>query len=326
MNMGKQRIRVEFVRLISFLSLFFIGCENGTGEMKQAYAPDVPAYSFTAENGSNALARAGELVSRFTPRDAGTKGAEEAAAWICGQLQAVGVDAKVDSFSDKTPRGETRFHNVLGTIPGTGDEWIVLLSHFDTMSGVGKGFEGANDGASSTGLLLELARVLRAAGPHQVHLLFGFMDGEECMVTYCDYDGFHGSKRLAAQMKRDGKKVRAVLLADMVGDRDLKITVPRNASPALRVLALEAAEKVGVRDSIGLFDGIVYDDHQAFLDVGFPAVNLIDFSFGSAPGKNDYWHTPQDTMDKLSAESLFVTGRILCEMIRQLESRQTKER
>ena len=85
------------------------------------------------------------------------------------------------------------------------------------------------------------------------------------------------------------------------------------------MLALEAAEKAGVREYIGLYDGAVFDDHQAFLDQGFPAVDLIDFEFGSAPGKNDYWHTPQDTMDKISAESLHVTGRIICGMIERLQ-------
>ena len=107
---------------------------------------------------------------------------------------------------------------------------------------------------------------------------------------------------------------------DMIGDRDLKITVPRNCAASLRALALDAAEAVGSRDKIGLFDGYIYDDHQAFHDLGYPSVDLIDFSYGSSPDANDFWHTPQDSVDKLSADSLLVTGRIVTEMINRLES------
>jgi len=277
------------------------------------------ALAFTAAQATNALAHVTAFVTACTPRDAGTPGAERAALWLHERLRAQGLDATVDRFTEPTPRGPREFRNVLATIPGTGDAWIVLLSHFDTMSGIGERFQGANDGGSSTGLLLELAAALRAAGPLNANILCGFMDGEECMLGYSDRDGFHGSKRLARAMKRDGKKIKAVILMDMVGDRDLKITIPRNGTPALRVLALEAAEATGDRDRIGLFDGVIYDDHQAFLELGYPAVDLIDFHFGSRPGENDYWHTLQDSLDKLSADSLLTTGRIVMEMIQRLE-------
>lgn len=312
----------EFLFLLVPCCFLLGGCGGPSDQTEQCASP-IPI-EFSLQNASNAWSAAGALVAGYTPRDAGTDGGERAAKWLHEELQKREICSQIDTFRDKTPRGEKSFHNVLGTLEGTGEEWIILLSHFDTMSGIGKGFEGANDSASSTGLLLELARVLRSTGPHKTNFLFGFMDGEECMLTYCEIDGFHGSKRLARQMKKERRNVRAVILADMVGDRDLKITLPRNGTAELRVLALEAAEKAGVRDRIGLFDGAVFDDHQAFLDQGFPAVNLIDFEFGSAPGKNDYWHTPQDTMDKISAESLHVTGQIICEMIGQLQGSARK--
>jgi len=91
--------------------------------------------------------------------------------------------------------------------------------------------------------------------------------------------------------------------------------------PTQRVVipfALEAAEATGERGKIGLFDGDIYDDHQAFLNLGYPAVDLIDFDYGSQPGLNDYWHTVKDTTDKLSADSLLATGRIVLEMINRL--------
>lgn len=277
-----------------------------------------PALTFTASQASNAFELVEALVTEHTPRDAGTPGAERAAQWIAERLKGSGLTVEIDTFTDPTPRGPKEFHNVLATIPGSSGEWIILLSHFDTMSGIGGGFQGANDSGSSTGLLIEMASALQAASPHRHNILCAFMDGEECMVSYSERDGFHGSKRLARQQKAAGATIRAVILMDMVGDRDLKLTVPRNSTGALRLLALEAAEATGDRAKIGLFDGIIYDDHQAFLDLGYPAVNLIDFEFGSRPGKNDYWHTPEDTLDKICADSLLVTGRIVMEMLNRL--------
>ncbi|MDD4621656.1 MAG: M28 family metallopeptidase [Kiritimatiellae bacterium] len=292
------------------------GC--GDKPASGAGAAQASALTFTAGQATNAFGLVAALTAERTPRDAGTPGAERAARWIADRLIERGLEARIDTFTEPTPRGPKRFHNVLAEITGASGEWIVLLSHFDTMSGIGGGFEGANDSGSSTGLLIEIAAALRAAGPHRHNLLFGFMDGEECMVAYSGRDGFHGSKRLARQLKASGSKIRAVILMDMVGDRDLKLTVPRNSTGALRLLALEAAETVGDRSKIGLFDGVIYDDHQAFLDLGYPAVNLIDFEFGSRPGRNDYWHTPADTMDKICADSLLVTGRIVMEMLNRL--------
>lgn len=296
--------------------LALVGC--GDRPPAAEIAPEPCVLSFTSAQASNAFAYVAGLVKECTPRDAGTPGAEKAAHWIHDRLAERGVDVRIDRFTDPTPRGLKPFSNVLATLPGTGDGWIVLLAHFDTMSGIGEGFQGANDSGSSTGLLIELAAILRAAGPLPHNILCGFMDGEECMLAYSDRDGFHGSRRLARQMKAEGRSVKAVILMDMVGDRDLKLTVPHNGTAALRLLALKAAEATGDRDRIGLFDGIVYDDHQAFLDLGFPAVNLIDFAFGSSPGSNDYWHTPADTLDKISVDSLRTAGRIVLEMINRL--------
>lgn len=273
---------------------------------------------FTASQSSNALDRVGSLIAAATPRDAGTEGAERAAKWIKATLSRHGLATHIDTFTDTTPRGERSFHNVLATIPGNGKGWVLLLSHFDTKCGIGAGFEGANDSGSSTGLLMELAVALQAAAPLRHTFLCAFLDGEECMDDYAEHDGFHGSKRLARQMRRADRKILAVILMDMVGDKDLKLTLPYNSTGSLRLLALEAAEATNDRAHIGVIDSIIYDDHQAFLDLGYPAVNLIDFEYGSAPGKNDYWHTPEDTMEKISAESLAITGRIVVEMVNRL--------
>jgi glutaminyl-peptide cyclotransferase len=140
------------------------------------------------------------------------------------------------------------------------------------------------------------------------------------MVTYGSADGLHGSRHLAAQMRADGRaaKTIGVILLDMIGDRNLSITIPRNGTPRLTTLALDCAQREGVRGRFGLARGDILDDHVPFLLNGMPAVDLIDFEYGSAPGRNDYWHTPADTLDKLSADSLQAMGRVVIRMLNSL--------
>jgi len=299
------------------VSLLSLGCSKRAPTQTK----ETPRPVFTDENGCQALSNVTAFVQACTPRDAMTHGAERAAQWLKAKLIANGLThAAVETFTDKTPLGEKAFHNVTASIPGRSPTTILLLSHFDTKSGISPAFQGANDSGSSTGLLLELARLLATQGKPRVTLQFAFLDGEECKVDYGSHDGLHGSRHLAKQMKREKRDLLAVILMDMIGDRDLRIQLPHNGTGALRACALRAADVTGDRAHIGLYDGLILDDHQPFLDAGFPAVNLIDFQYGDAPGKNNTWHTTEDTLDKLSAESLSITGRIVLEMINQLSS------
>lgn len=286
-----------------------------------------PAVPFTAAHGTQALARVASLLA-LGSRDAGTPSARRAAAWIAGELKRDGLPAQIDTFTVETPSGPLTCHNVIAELPAAratssnnpSGDWIVLLSHFDTKSGIHTNFLGANDGGSSTGLLLELARFLREHPPASCNILFGFVDGEECRVSFGPNDGLHGSRRLAGRLASEKRSVRAVILLDMIGDRDLCVTLPSNGTPDLTLLALQCARECGAQDSFRLADNGILDDHQPFLDAGFPAVDLIDFVYGSAPGLNDYWHTPEDTLDKLSAASLATVGRVATGMIRHLDA------
>ena len=274
-----------------------------------------PSLTFTEANGSNAFAHVVGLVENCTPRNAMTPGAEHAAKWIQSQLVALGIDAKIDRFTDDTPNGKQDFFNVTALLSGAKtNQTIVLLSHFDTKSGIAEHFQGANDSGSSTGLLIEMARVIKEKG-YPLNILVAFLDGEECHVNYGPNDGLHGSRHLAAKLKRAKVDVKAVILTDMIGDRDLNIVIPHNGTGWLRALALKAADATGNRTYISLTDGRILDDHQPFLDLGFPAIDLIDFNHGSTSGANDYWHTDQDTLDTISAESLTITGSIVMEML-----------
>ncbi|MDD5679073.1 MAG: M28 family peptidase [Kiritimatiellae bacterium] len=314
---------------ISLLHSFILGtlAAGLLAGCRPVAAPKGPEFKLVAPgslNADHALAEARALVA-ISPRDAGTPGARRAAGHLLGRLQAAGVQASLDAFTDEIPGGKTTFWNVMGVIPAAGSRadkapWIFLGSHFDTKSDLGGGFEGANDSASSSGLLLELARVLQTAGPLSVNIGIAFFDGEECRHSYTARDGLHGSRHAsrALYLNRRANQVHAVIILDMIGDRDLKVTIPRNSTSALVTKAFRAAEAEKVRHKFSLMDGALLDDHQPFLEAGIPAVDLIDFEYGSMPGRNDYWHTPQDNLDKLSAESLGIVGRVVLRMVNDL--------
>ena len=154
---------------------------------------------FTEDDAHVALATASNLVERCTPRDAGTMRGRLAANWILDRVSRTGADATLDKFRAPTPDGERTFANVMVEFPGTKTNaaWIVVMSHFDTMPNIGEGFQGANDGASTSGLLVALASALRRSGRQPESIALVWTDGEECRKAYGPNDGFQGSRRLA---------------------------------------------------------------------------------------------------------------------------------
>lgn len=281
-----------------------------------------PVVVFKPSDARVAFAAATELVRTCTPRDAGTAGGRRAADLIRLQAMRRGVNARLDPFVGQS-RDEIRsFANVVAEIPGTDPTapWIVLMSHFDTKSGIA-GFQGANDGASTSGLLVALGGALVRAGRRRENVCLVWTDGEECRVAYGPTDGFHGSRHLVQQFRTKKRVVKAAICLDMLGDRDLQIEVPANGTPWLRNLAKQAAEKAGFpRRLVFQEEFHVADDHTAFFEAGYPAIDLIDFAYGSAPGQNDYWHTSADTLDKISSASLFISGRIVAEILNTISS------
>ncbi len=290
----------------------------GRQEPVPAAAPrDVATYPLSALKGDDALRE----VSRFVDL-AGKPGLPpggQRAAWIKDRLAELGVPAEFDAFRDSSPSGIRAFTNVVVKFPGKDPSVVILAAHHDLKAGI-PSFVGANDSGSGVGLLLALAPVLKGGTGAGPSVWLAFLDGEECQINYGPNDGLHGSRHMAAGLVAKGQagQVKAFILLDMVGDRDLTVTIPRNGTPALMSRVFQAAEKCGVRDRFSLNDHAVLDDHQPFLDAGIPAVDLIDFDYGSSPGLNDYWHTSADTMDKLSADSLETVGRVVLQMLNQI--------
>ncbi len=272
------------------------------------------ALAFTPADADFAYRTADDFVKKCTPRDAGTVRGRIAANYILDAASAVGADVRLDRFQAETPNGKRWFTNLEAEFcSNPTNAWVVLLSHYDTKPGIT--CPGANDGASTTALLIALTRTLVDWRTPRGNVLLVWTDGEECIDSYTANDGLWGARRAVARVKSSGKKVKAVICADMLGDRDLGISLPANTSPALRKIARYAAKKVGLESKIHEIDDLVTDDHVPFLEAGYKTLNLIDFEYGSAPGKNDYWHTSADTIDKISKESLQSAGKILAEML-----------
>ena len=275
------------------------------------------ALAFTPGDAHLAYETAKEIVEDCTPRDAGTLRARLAANRILDLASATGADVRLERFTAMTPRGERNFFNLSSEFCANPEgEWVVIVSHFDTKPGVN--CPGANDGASTTGLLVALANALERWQTPRGNVMLLWTDGEECWQQYGENDGLWGSRHAAAKLVESGRKVRAVIALDMLGDRDLKISIPRNSTESLAELAEYAAGKAKLEGLVGHIREIVKDDHAPFMAAGFKGIDLIDFEYGSKPGRNDYWHTEADTMDKISEASLEKAGRLVVEMLNAL--------
>jgi glutaminyl-peptide cyclotransferase len=279
-----------------------------------ACAGDGPA----APDGGKALDHVRAQVA-LGARVPGSDAIEKCRAYLIGHLESWGYTVERDAFDAQTPYGPKRMVNLIAR-SGPGEKGIVALaSHYDTKYMEGKDFVGANDGAASTGLLLELARVLAGARP-AADYWFLFLDGEEAWVEWSTFDSTYGSRHLAQRWKREGiaGRVRAFILLDMIGDKDLDIQRELNSTPWLSDMLRQAAERAGVPEVISPMEMHIEDDHLPFLAVGIPSLDIIDLNYG--PG-NSYHHTTSDTLDKVSAESLAKTGILTLTLLDMLHER-----
>lgn len=322
--------------LFSLLPLLLTSCRPPAASLPPSSdtlsASIASAQSLAAALDTVSGERALRLATDFAelgPKISGTPEAAAAADWILARFAEAGISAEKHPFTDTAPSGPVGFCNVIATIPpapdttpsGTAPRLLLVAAHYDTKSGI-PDFVGANDSASGVAVLLELARAWSANPLPGTEIRLACLDGEECAVEYGPRDGLHGSRHWAESLESTGDlpRIRAFILLDMVGDADLTLTLPRNCTPSLLTLAFESARAEGMRNRLSLFPGAVLDDHVPFLDRGVPALDLIDFQYGSAPGLNDYWHTPADTPDKLSSDSLSLAARLILRIAASLPS------
>ena len=263
-------------------------------------------------DGAAALRHVERLVA-IGPRVAGSPGGVRAREYIADALKRAGVRVRVEPFEADTPDGRLKMANVVGVVPGRRADVIALAGHYDTKAFRQFRFVGANDGGSSAALMLELARVL-AARPREYTYWVVFFDGEEARREWTATDSLYGSRHLVADLARRGQLPRALILADMIGDRNLGIRREAASTPWLTDLLWDSARRLGQSAHFLPEIMAVEDDHVPFLRAGVPAALLIDFDFPP-------WHTAQDTLDKLSARSLQVVGDVILEALPAIEDR-----
>src|SRR5437762_9140771 len=283
--------------LLLSLVLIVCACQSRAGETPKAW---------DEFSGEKAFAQVQRLVD-FGPRPAGSKAVEKSRDYIEDQLRRSGWQVMRQAFSDDSPQGKVQFVNLIARFSGekkAASPSFLLCSHYDTKMFDAIRFVGANDGGSSTGLLLELARVI---GQHpnlarKVELVF--FDGEEAFVRFSETDGLYGSRYFAKQLQRDdAKQFRAGILFDMVGDRSLDITLPADSPPEMARDIFAAAEALKSRSYFTYFDREMIDDHTLLNAIGITTVEVLEC--------DSLWsHTADDTIDKISAQSLQIVGSV----------------
>jgi glutaminyl-peptide cyclotransferase len=327
---GKRAFR--WCVLLAGTSILF-ACEKdgaqGNGQTPPAAASDAkgPALTFLPDSGppptfdgDRAMQYVKDIV-KFGPRPLGSANHKKVEDYIASRLQGDAVED--DNFTADTPEGKFAVHNIIAKYPGTKDGVIIIASHYDTNYPLrNTPYVGANDGGSSSALLLELANQLRGKTREGYSVWLVWDDAEEAMKPETEMpfmeNSLYGITHLAEKWQSDGtlKKIKAFLLADMVGDADLNIDRDSNSTPWVEGVVYEAATRVGYQSHFFVRNNQVSDDHLPFVKRGVPCADLIDFDYGY----NDvFWHTSQDTVDKLSPKSLEIVGKVMLETVRLLD-------
>ncbi len=329
-----MRIGSVPIVLLSF-ALSFVGCDHdknasaaGASTPATTSPPDTtaPKLSLPPDTGpppaidsTRAFQYVKEIVA-FGPRPIGSANHKKVEDYILAHLK--GDEVENDMFTADTPEGKFPVHNIVGKFPGTKDGIIVIASHYDTNYPLRETtYVGANDGGSSSALLLEFANQLRGKKRDGYSVWLVWDDAEEAMKTWseCLRDSLYGIRHLAEKWEADGtlKKIKAFLLADMIGDADLNIDRDTNSTPWLEDVVYEAATRLGYQSHFfGRTVPGMEDDHIPFVKRGVPSADLIDFDYGY---NNVFWHTPQDTVDKLSPKSLEIVGSTMLETVAILD-------
>ena len=257
----------------------------------------------------NAYKHAKNMVD-LGPRTPGSEASRKAQDYIKTELRSYGLQVSDERFEARTPKGSVSMTNLIGEVPGAKPGAIIIAGHYDTK--IQPGFVGANDGGSSTGTVLELARALAKSAPEYT-LRFVFFDGEEAIVDWDANNGkdnTYGSRHMVSRLISSGtiSEIKAMILVDMIGDRSLDLRKDGESTPWLVDLIWNAARRSGHAKHFLDEEGAYSDDHIPFKEAGVPVVDLIDFNFGP---NNSYWHTNRDTLDKISGESMKVVGDVI---------------
>jgi len=324
------------VTLAVFLVFPFglIGCPGGSNPGPAANSANAPAASpanatAPAFDGERAMEHVRKQVE-FGPRPAGSAELEKTRGYLVSELKAVGLKVTTDEFHPTTPVGVRKMVNITAELPGTSTDVIIVSSHYDTKLFKEFRFVGANDGASSTGALLELARVMTAAkADRRFTYWFVFFDGEEAFCKEWDEcskpgapDNTYGSRRFVAQLqtRNELEKVRAMILMDLVGSKNPQFGRDDLSSTWLVDIIWRTAKELGHGAIfVDRPESIGSDDHEPFLKAGIDAIDIIQL------GTYTEWHTAADTLDKISPRTLKIVGDVMLASLPKIEERLAKQ-
>lgn len=293
----KIRRRLGLAAILT--SALLAGCHSGAD-------PQPVADLWKSYSGDRAFADVKTLVD-MGPRPAGSATLEQSRQYIIGEVEKAGWKIEKQQFQNDTPRGPITFVNLIaryGSDPST--QQAIVCSHYDTKLFDTIRFVGASDGGSSTGALIELARTLARDPDLARRIELVFFDGEEALVHFTETDGLYGSRHYAETLRDSGryKQMKFAILWDMMGPKNLEITLSQDSPPALTGGILKAADALKLRQVFTYYDNDIYDDHVPLQHIAeMPAIDLIDFHYPP-------WHTADDTLDKLAPESLRAVGAV----------------
>ncbi len=339
LDLGEPSCPLWLVGLLSLLGMFtFVSCSHATNaqpkefdsapsEIKTTSSPPpeavLPDSTPLPHIDSKRAFQYTREVTAFGPRYMGSENHKKLERYILDHLK--GDQVEDDAFSADTVEGKFPVRNIIAKFPGEKNGIIVILGHYDTVYPLrNSGFVGANDGGSSTAILLEYANQLRGGGAgkkrdgYSVWLVW--TDGEEAVRQWSNTDSVYGARHLAEKWEKDGtlKQVKALMVMDMIGDADLDIVRDTKGAPWLLDLIYAAAERGGYQSHFYAQQGPIEDDHVPFVNRGVPCADVIDLDYGY---NNVFWHSPQDTIDKLSPKSLEIVGDTILETIHMLDQR-----
>ena len=291
---------------LSLAAIFLLLASCHGGDAKPV--PDI----WTLYSGDRAFADVKYLVD-LGPRPAASAPLEQARQYITTEVEKAGWKVERQEFSDDTPRGSIKFCNLIATFGNDQTtQQAIISSHFDTKLFDAIRFVGASDGGSSTGALIELARTLAHDPGLARRIELVFFDGEEAFVQFTDTAGLYGSRYFAKTLRDSGrfKQFKFGILWDMMGPKNLDITLSPDSPPELARGILAASDALNLRQDFTFFDRDIYDDHVPLLHIAdVPTIDLIDFNYPP-------WHTAADTLDKLGPESLRAVGAVTLYYVR----------
>ncbi len=321
--------------LVLFVPFILLGCpggENKSADATSTNSSSSPAKTTSDFDGERAFEHVRKQVE-FGPRPPGSPELEKTRGYMIDQLKSYGLKVMTDEFHPVTPIGDRKMVNVTAELPGESSDVIIISSHYDTKLLKRFKFVGANDGGASTGELLELARVMAASKTKpKLTYWFVFFDGEESICFDWEEcknpnpadpsaklpDNTYGSRRYVAQLteKNELKRVRAMILFDMMGYKDLLLKRDDMSTSWLVDTVWQTGKQLGYSPPfVDQREGIGGDDHEPFLRAGIDALDIIQLA------TYPYWHTKEDTLDKVSAKSLKIVGDVVLTSLPKIEER-----